>query len=198
MSGIAGLASWGGHPVDPEWIHRAADFMAMRGPDGRQVWIGESAVLAHALLRTTSESARERQPLSFEGQVWLAADARIDARDDLIGPLRNAGRSVPHDVSDADLILHAYHAWGEGCVTRLAGDFAFAIWDNRRRLLLCARDQFGLKPLYYSHKGDLVVFSNTSGCVLMHPDVSQRIDRLALADFLMFGYYPDLTETAYK
>src|SRR5262245_30683158 len=88
-----------------------------------------------------------QQPLSFDGDVWLLADARIDGDE---------GRAP-----DAERIVSGYEKWGEGCVDHLIGDFAFAIWDTRRQRLFCARDHFGVKPFYYARVGNSFIFSNT-------------------------------------
>jgi len=97
------------------------------------------------MLRTTRESLMERQPANLEG-FWITADARLDRRDELQKELEKEARKVERAAPDSELILHAYAAWGEECVQRLRGDFAFAIWDARRQILFCARDHFGVKP----------------------------------------------------
>jgi len=74
----------------------------------------------------------------------------VDDRDELIGILQAVGRSCSIASTDAELILHAYAAWGDACVEHLLGDFAFAIWDAKRKRLFCARDQFGVKPFFYA------------------------------------------------
>src|SRR6185436_13558103 len=96
--------------------------------DDRQIWMKGSVGLGHALLRTTDD-VDPGQPTSLDGQVWITADARIDGRADLVGELNAQGCHPVLHASDAQLILHAYGAWGEQCVDHLLGDFAFAIWD---------------------------------------------------------------------
>ena len=153
--------------------------------------------LGHTLLRTTFESESERQPCSLDGQVWITADARIDGRADLIKQLAARGCAVPKNSPDVELILHAYQVWGEDCLSHLLGDFAFAIWDGPRRRLLCARDHLGVKPFYYADTGRTLVFSNTLNCVRQHPDVSDRLNDLAIADFLLFDFNQDPATTSF-
>ena len=133
----------------------------------------------------------DKQPAALDGRLWIAADARIDARAELIAKLKAKGKAasaLSPQTPDAQLILHAYDAWGDGCVEHLLGDFSFAIWDAPRRRLFCARDQIrSIKSLYYAHLGSLVVFSNTLDCVRRHPGISGRLNDLAIADFLLFG-----------
>jgi asparagine synthase (glutamine-hydrolysing) len=96
------------------------------------------------------------------------------------------------------LILHAYHVWGEDCAEHLLGDFAFAIWDSRNQTLFCARDQLGVKPFYYAMLGERLVFSNTLRCVQLYPAVSQRLNDLAIADFLLFEANQDPHTTTFS
>lgn len=199
MSGICGIAHVDGASVDASALERMTKSMAFRGPDAQETWVGGAVGLGHTLLRTTFESEGERQPLSFDGQVWITADARIDARGELIAALRSEGREARSDMPDVALILHAYHAWGEECMRHLLGDFAFAIWDARNRSLFCARDHFGIKPFFYAQAGGCLVFSNTLDCVRLHPAVPADLNELAIADFLLFGedLEPDTTAFAH-
>jgi asparagine synthase (glutamine-hydrolysing) len=198
VSGICGIAHVDGASVDASALERMTQSMAFRGPDAQETWAEGGVGLGHALLRTTFESEGERQPLSFDGQVWITADARLDARKEMICARSSGGREARRDMPDVALVLHAYHAWGEACVRHLLGDFAFGIWDARSRSLFCARDHFGIKPFFYSQAGGCLVFSNTLECVRRHPAVSADLNELAIADFLLFGenLEPDTTAFA--
>jgi asparagine synthase (glutamine-hydrolysing) len=197
MSGIVGLLSPDGGPVDGGLLRRLTASLAYRGPDGQSVWQEGPVGLGHTLLATTPEAARERQPCSFDGRTWVTADARVDGRGELIQALEAEGRGGLAGATDAELILHAYAAWGDGCVQRLLGDFAFAVWDGPRRQLFCARDHFGVKPFYYATPDGGLAFSNTLDCLLAHPGVSGRLNDLAVADFLVFGLNQDLGKTTF-
>lgn len=197
MSGMVGLINQEGRPADREVLRRLTESLAFRGPDDHGVWIDGDVGLGHTLLRTTFESESERQPCSLDGQVWITADARIDGRADLIKQLAARGCAVPKNSPDVELILHAYQVWGEDCLSHLLGDFAFAIWDGPRRRLLCARDHLGVKPFYYADTGRTLVFSNTLNCVRQHPDVSDRLNDLAIADFLLFDFNQDPATTSF-
>jgi asparagine synthase (glutamine-hydrolysing) len=195
MSGLFGIVEPAGAPVDPELLERMLRFQSFRGPDGRGLWAEGGVGLGHTLCRNTCAAPGERQPCTLDGRVWVTADARIDGQDDLVRRLRARGREVPAAVTDPELILHAYAAWGDGCLEHLLGDFAFAIWDGPRRRMLCAVDRLRLKPLYYARAGDALVFANTLGCVRLHPGVSARLRDTAVADFLVFGLKQDLSHT---
>lgn len=187
MSGFVGVVNFDGEPLDASLLSRMVARLAFRGPDAQNTWAEGAAGLGHTLLRTSMESSRERQPLTLDGTTWIVADARVDARLDLVDRLRELGHRVDSDAPDVELILHAYHEWGELCVEHLLGDFAFGIWDTARRRLFCARDHLGVKPLFFAHVGSTVVFSNTLECVRLHPRVSEALDDLAVADFLIFN-----------
>lgn len=159
MSGVAGLLNLTQAPVDPALLQRLTDAMAHRGPDGRGTWVDGPVGLGHRLLHTTPESLQETQPLiSDDEQLALVFDGRIDNRAELT-------RALPPGITedketDASLVLRAYQAWGVDCPQHLIGDFAFAVWDHRQRRLFCARDPFGVKPLFYYHDGRRFVFAS--------------------------------------
>jgi asparagine synthase (glutamine-hydrolysing) len=198
LSGILGIFGRDGAPVDRPLLQSLAQFQSFRGPDACEVWAEGPVGFGHTLLRTTYESLAENQPASLDRQFWITADARIDCRAELEAELTNAGRKIRQAPPDSELILHAYAAWGEACVHHLRGDFAFAIWDARRKSLYCARDHFGVKPFYYIELGGIFAFSNTLECLRLHPEVSEELDDSAIADFLLFGLKYDETATTYR
>jgi asparagine synthase (glutamine-hydrolysing) len=196
MSGIVGIVSWRA-PIDRVLLLRMTDTLAFRGPDRQDSWTDGPAGFGHTLLSTTIESRQEEQPASLDGRVWITADARVDNRADLMRRLAQRGRGSLGSATDAELILHAYHAWGEDCVEHLLGDFAFAIWDSSARRLFCARDHFGVKPFYYAEIEGGVVFSNTLDCVRVHPGVGDELNERAIGDFLLFGCNTEPTTTTF-
>jgi asparagine synthase (glutamine-hydrolysing) len=201
MSGFVGILNLDEAPVDRALLERMTRSLTFRGPDAQEVWCEGPVGFGHALLQITSGIALEKQPAQLDGRLWLTADARIDARAELIDKLKAKSRTANSlflSSPDADLILHAYDTWSEACVEHLIGDFSFAIWDARERRLFCARDQFGVKPFYYAQVGSSLIFSNTLNCVRMHPAVSNRLNDLAIADFLLFDMNQDLSTTSFE
>jgi asparagine synthase (glutamine-hydrolysing) len=197
LSGIVGIFHRDGAPVEPALLQSLVDFLAYRGPDGRECWAGTSIGLGHTLLRTTRESENERQPASLDGRYWITADARLDGRMELLDKLdlsASSGQSLP----DSELILQAYAKWGSQCLAHLRGDFSFAVWDAPNKQLFCARDQFGIKPFYYASVGSVLVFSNTLDCIRRHPAVSERLNDLAIADFLLFDMIWEPAATSFE
>ena len=149
-----------------------------RGPDGVGVWRGEGAVLAQQALHVKPESRHEDQPLvDEEAGLVLVADARIDNREELQRTLRrDLRRSVRRDViTDADLIFAAYRRWGTDCAAHLLGDFAFAVWDRRKRQLFAARDPMAMRPFYYRIEESRVLFGSEVKQILSAPGVSRTI-----------------------
>ena len=201
MSGIVGIVNLDGAPVNRALLKTMTDHLAFRGPDAQSMWVEGKAGnvgFGHTMLRTTWESAHEHQPFSLDGQVWITADARIDDRENLVQKLIAKGQEVVSTAPDVELILHAYHTWAEQCVEHLLGDFAFAIWDGRLRRIFCARDQLGIKLFYYFRSGKTLVFSNTLNCIRRHPDVSAKLNDLAIADFLLFDLNQDFATTTFS
>ncbi len=185
MSGIAGIFHQDGALIAAEDLRRMASLLARRGPEGVGVWLGESSGLVHTLLATTPESLFERQPLEDTASgCIITADVRLDNREELLDGLGISERSA--SIGDAGIILAAYLAWGEACVERLLGDFAFAIWDGRERKLFCARDHFGVRPFYYHHtSGCFLAFASEPRAILVLQQVPYEINEGRIADFLV-------------
>ena len=198
MSGIVAVVRTDGATVAPELIQTLTASVAFRGPDAQASRCAGPAALGHTLLRTGPASHHDRQPLTLDGRTWIVADGRIDARSTLIAELETDAQGLLVAASDAELILRAYMKWGTACVERLLGDFAFAIWDALARRLFCARDHLGVKPLYYAQVGAWLVVSNAVECLRRHPDVSDELDDLAVADFLLFGHKADHAATTFR
>jgi asparagine synthase (glutamine-hydrolysing) len=199
MSGIVGIVQFDGSVIDRRLLRHLTDALTFRGRDAQAVWVKGNVGFGHTLFKTTEESEHDCQPLSLDGNMWVVADARIDARDDLFPALKAAGEDDFDEShwTDAELILRAYRCWGADCVNRLLGDFAFGIWDDERQTLFCARDHMGVKPFYYARLGSLLIFSNTLDCIRRHPAVSAELNDLAVADFLLFGCNQDPTTTSF-
>lgn len=197
MSGFALILHKDGRPPDPAVTAAIMDALRFRGPDAQRVRLLEQAALIHTLLRTGDPLEDHEQPLCSKDNIWFVGHARLDARDELIASLRSYGSAIAPDASSASLILESYRLWGDSCVERFLGDFAFAIWDAPRRRLFCARDHLGVRPFFYADRPGSFVLSNTLDAVRLHPDVPQDLDDLAIADFLLFGGIQDPDRTSY-
>jgi asparagine synthase (glutamine-hydrolysing) len=193
VSGICGIVNLDGTPVEPGILQEMAEAAGHRGPDGIRYWRNGNVGLAHLALNITPESFHERQPLeSDRGGLVLTADARVDNRDELMSSLRTKGclkDGHPQDgaLTDADLILAAYQCWGEACPVRIIGDFAFALWDARRRRLFACREPMGTRALYYRVEPRRVLFGTEIKQLLAVPGVPARIFDPAVGAFLAAG-----------
>ncbi|MBC7813258.1 MAG: lasso peptide isopeptide bond-forming cyclase [Burkholderiales bacterium] len=196
MSAIFGIVYLDGRPIDPADVARMDAALAVYGPDDAGVWREGSVALGHRMLWNTPESLHEKLPLrNAAGNVTLTADARIDNRDELLPVL-----GLPSDTTDSAVILAAYEKWGEDCVEHLLGDFAFAIWDESKRALFCARDHLGVKPFYYYHApGKAFIFATAIEALLGLTEVPRQLDELMIGDFLAatLGSREDKSATFY-
>ena len=151
MSGIVGIVNWDGTHVDPRLLSRLTDARSRtRDPMVSTAGMAVPSVWGTHRSGPLATRRRRRSRSSLDGRTWITADARVDGRADLVRELTAHGCYGLRDATDTALILHAYRVWGESCVGNLLGDFAFAIWDGERRRLFCARDHFGVKPLFYA------------------------------------------------
>ncbi|HEV8516263.1 MAG TPA: asparagine synthase-related protein [Candidatus Limnocylindrales bacterium] len=197
MSAIAGLLDLTGQPVDPSLLASLTEALRHRGPDGIDRWSRGHVALIHAHSWTTPEELGERQPLvGHGGHVCVAADARIDNREELLPIL--AGYLPPGIPSDAQLILAAYQRWGSDCPTHLIGDFAFGLWDSIAGRLLCARDPAGIRTLYYARHGSLLVFASGVDAVLAGLGGDAPLNEPLLAEIVLGEWDRWTTETAYR
>jgi len=158
------------------------DAVSSWNPDERDVWINETIALGHTMLWNTAESKYEHLPLHTKTCV-LTMDARIDNRDELVKAFKWHDRPL-EKIGDSEFILAAYLKWGEDCPKYLLGDFAFAIWDDKKQQLFCARDHVGIKLFHYYISDQLFIFSNDIEGVLAHTAVPKTLDDNTVATFL--------------
>ena len=124
-----------------------------------------------------------------DGTVWITFNGEVYNYLELRPSLESSGHRFA-TRSDTEVILHAYEEYGSGCVGRLRGMFAFAIWDAKDRTLFLARDRVGKKPLFYTSAGGQFLFASELQSLLEHPSVSRKLDPTALDDYLTYGYVP--------
>jgi asparagine synthase (glutamine-hydrolysing) len=183
LSGICGIYHPGGERVDPHDLDAIASMLVHRGPERTGTWHGGSVAFGHTLLATTPEARLEKLPhVHAASGCAITGDVRIDNRDELLARLRLDDRGTI--IGEVQLVLAAYLEWGEACVERLLGDFAFAIWDQRARRLFCARDPMGMRPLYYTHTAAWFMFASEPRAILVVPHVPFEINELRIADYL--------------
>src|SRR5262249_37479024 len=132
------------------------------------------------------------QPLFNEDEtVCVVFNGEIDNFQPLMTELTTRGHTF-RTRSDTEVIVHAWEEWGEACLDRFNGMFAFALWDARREMLFLARDRLGEKPLYYSLLSDgRLLFASELKSLLLSPEIDRRLDPQAIEEFFAYGYIPE-------
>ena len=192
MSGVVGLF----HPSNPGVpepgpIRRMADALRHRGPDGEGFHAEPHLAFGHRRLAIVDLAGGAQPMRSADGEVVVCFNGEIYNHAVLRAELAADGHRF-RTHSDTEAILHAWRAWGVGCLDRLTGQFAFALWDRGRGELLLARDRLGEKPLHLARLPDgTLAFASELAGLLALPEVSRRLDPAALDDYLALGYVPD-------
>jgi asparagine synthase (glutamine-hydrolysing) len=188
MCGICGLASSEGSP-DPAVLARMGGRLVHRGPDDDGLFARGPVALAARRL-SIIDLDHGHQPISNEdGSVTVVQNGEIYNFRELKRELERSGHRFATDC-DTEVLVHLYEEHGDAFVERLRGMFAIALWDDRRRRLLLARDRFGIKPLYYRHLGGNLSFASELKAMLEQPGFSRQIDPEALAAYLAFNSIP--------
>jgi asparagine synthase (glutamine-hydrolysing) len=191
LAGLCVSASFDGRRTASQDVGAMARAAPHRGDDGTGTWSGDGVALVHQRLVVLPEDAQCPQPL-VQGSLVLVADARLDNRDELVPQLVRSGYLVDAgEVPDAEVLLAAYRAWGTACPGRLVGDFAFVVWDDRRRRLVAARDPMGMRALHYRWEPRRrLLLATEVKQVLAADGVPRELDEAALAATLTGPYLP--------
>lgn len=192
MCGIAGIFhAETPKPVDPVRVERMCDALAHRGPDGAGVWTDHGVGLGHRRLSIIDvagspqpmHAANGRAVIVFNGEIYNFRALRRELEQDGF-TFRTSG--------DTEVILAAWQRWGPGCLDRLDGMFAFALYDRDKRQLFLARDRFGVKPLFLAHLSDgSIAFASELKGLLAHPLLRRRVNPQAIEAYMTWGYVPD-------
>ena len=190
MCGIAGRFNFDpNHPVDPAVLGAMTDAVVHRGPDAAGYFHGAGIGLGHRRL-SIIDLATGDQPLGNEdGQVQVVFNGEIYNFAEVRAELVARGHRF-RTSSDTEIIVHGYEEWGERCVERFRGMFAFAVWDARARRLLLARDRLGVKPLYYAHVPGGIVFGSEIKSLLQDAEVPRDWRPEAIDAYLTLLFIP--------
>ncbi len=190
MCGIAGAVSLSGRRIEdlPTRLDVMNGLIAHRGPDGSGEWTHSSGRVGFTHRRLAIiDLVSGVQPMTDPAGNWITCNGEIynylELRDEL-------GADTFRTTSDIEVILRAYEKWGTDCLTHLRGMFAFALWDESRQRLFCARDRFGMKPFYFSRVGDVLYFASEAKAILPFlPDI--ETDTEGFKDYLTFQFCLD-------
>ncbi len=190
MCGICGIInSDKEHHVDPQLLKRMTDTIVHRGPDDEGIYVDKNVGIGMRRLSIIDLSTG-KQPIHNEDKsVWIVFNGEIYNHKEIRNELEKAGHRF-QTQSDTEAIVHAYEEYGDKCVQKLNGMFAFAIWDKRKNIVFLARDRIGIKPLYYFFDKSRLIFGSELKTILKAKDIPRRIDLQALDNFLTFEYIP--------
>jgi asparagine synthase (glutamine-hydrolysing) len=190
MCGICGKLNFDRQlPIEPNLIRGMMDVIQYRGPDGSGEFLSGPIGLGHRRLSIIDVDTGA-QPMSNEdGTVWVVYNGEIYNFRELRVELEGKGHQFK-SATDTEVIVHLYEEMGDQCVTRLRGMFAFALWDERKKRLLLARDRVGVKPLYYTNTGKSLIFGSEIKSLLVDPDTVRNVNPRAIDRFLTYYYLP--------
>jgi asparagine synthase (glutamine-hydrolysing) len=189
MCGITGIFDIRGkREIDRAQLQRMNESQHHRGPDEGSVHVEPGLGLGHRRLAIIDVSTGQQPLFSEDGSVVVIFNGEIYNYQDLIPELIALGH-VFRTKSDTEVIVHAWESWGEDCVNRFRGMFAFALWDRNRETLFLARDRLGVKPLHYALLDDgTLVFGSELKSLLAHGGLRRDIDPLAVEEYFALGY----------
>ena len=192
MCGIAGYFDTRERRSIPEaLLRRMTDAIAHRGPDGNDIYRDAGVGLGHRRLAIIDLECGAQPMATPDGQILIIFNGEIYNFQETRRELEALGHRFRTN-SDTEVILYAWLEYGEACVHRLRGMFAFAILDQRTRSLFLARDRLGVKPLHYAElpTGE-VIFGSELKALLVHPGLARTLDPTAIEDYFAYGYIPD-------
>lgn len=194
MCGIAGIFNLNGEPVSVVTLRKMTDAIAHRGPDGEGFYTDSFLGFGHRRLAIIDLSPAGHQPMmtadkqfiiTYNGEIYNFQELRIE--------LEELGHHF-HSRTDSEVALKAYVQWGEKALDRFNGMFAFAVWDKTKQELFLARDRYGIKPLYYTLKGNKFIFGSEIKAILAHPEAQAQMDKQALLEYFTFqNFFTDRT-----
>jgi len=192
MCGLAGIFFINGRPeVDRGLLGRMNDSQLHRGPDEAGIHVEPGVGLAHRRLSIIDLSSGQQPLFNEDGSVVVVYNGEIYNFAELAHELSELGHSF-RTHCDTEVIVHAWEEWGESCVSRFRGMFAFALWDRGREQLFLARDRLGIKPLYYTLlPGGELVFASELKAIKQHPALDRTLDEKAVEQYFALGYIPE-------
>lgn len=187
MCGIVGFLS--NEEGKEKIIKKMNDRIVHRGPDGEGYYIDNNIALGHRRLAVIDLQSGE-QPMSNERKdIIVIFNGEIYNYRELRYTLKERGHYFKTD-SDTEVLLHGYEEWREELPKNLRGMFAFAIWDKRDNTLFCARDNFGIKPLYYYKTNEVFMFASEIKAFLEHPKFNKSVNKKIIGAYLSFSFTP--------
>ena len=189
MCGITGIFDTrAARAIERAVLHRMNESQHHRGPDEGSLHLEPGLGFGHRRLSIIDVATGQQPLFNEDGSVCVVFNGEIYNYQDLIPELQALGH-IFHTKSDTECIVHAWESWGEDCVKRFRGMFAFALWDRNRGSLFLARDRLGVKPMFYAQLDDgHVVFGSELKSLMAHGGLKRDIDPLAVEEYFALGY----------
>lgn len=185
MCGICGVLNLNSEAVDPHVLEKMAKTLQHRGPDENGIFVQGRIGLGHRRL-SIIDVCSGQQPMAATGsKLWISFNGEIFNYIELRKDLEKRGHQF-RTQSDTEVILHLYQEHGEECVQRMNGQWALAIWDEKKEKLFLSRDRMGVRPLFYTLNGRSFIFGSEVKAILAHPDVRREIDLIGLDQIFTF------------
>jgi asparagine synthase (glutamine-hydrolysing) len=188
MCGIAGKVA-AGRPVAPAVVEAMCDLLVHRGPDSRGVHQADGVALGIQRLRIIDLETGDQPIYNEDRSVAVILNGEIYNYDELRRDLKQRGHSFSTE-GDTEVIAHLYEELGPGLVRELHGMFALAVWDERRRRLLLARDRVGKKPLFYAQGDGWLAFASELRALMTDEEIPRDPDPSSVDCYLAYGYIP--------
>jgi len=192
MCGIVGIFDTrGSREIDPELLKRMNETQHHRGPDEGDIYTEAGVGFGHRRLSIIDLSTGQQPLFNEDRSVVIVFNGEIYNYRELMAELLELGHTF-RTRSDTEVIVHAWEQWGESCVERFRGMFAFALWDRNQKTLFMARDRLGIKPFYYALLPDgMFIFSSELKALRAIPGLPRAIDPRAVEDYFAYGYVPE-------
>ncbi|MEG0505159.1 MAG: asparagine synthase (glutamine-hydrolyzing), partial [Raoultibacter sp.] len=171
-------------------IKDMADRIIHRGPDDEGYFVTDDIAMGFRRLSIIDLEGSPQPMKNADGSITVTFNGEIYNYQELREELIALGYTFKTN-GDTETIVHGYEAWGTDVLKRLRGMFAFAIWDENNKRLTCARDIFGIKPFYYQHDGDRLIYGSEIKAFLAHPRFKKQLNRDMLPQYLCFEYMND-------
>ena len=197
MCGISGIFNFNGAPVDAKQVSEMNRIILHRGPDGNGVFAENNVGIGSTRLAMIDLREIANMPLyDTENRFVIVFNGEIYNYIEVGNELKKKGYKF-HTDSDTEVVINAYKEWGEDCLHKLNGMWAFAIWDKQEKTLFCSRDRFGIKPLYFYKDDNRLIFGSEIKQILSC-GIDKTVNDNTIYDYLVFNFIDHTENTFYK
>jgi asparagine synthase (glutamine-hydrolysing) len=181
----------GQREIDRAVLSRMNETQTHRGPDEAELYLETAMGMGHRRLSVIDIATGQQPLINADKTLVIVFNGEIYNYRELMAELKELGFTF-RTKSDTEVVLVAYQAWGEGCLQRLRGMFAFGIWDRAKQTMFLARDHVGVKPMFYSLlPSGYFVFGSELKSIMTHPELSRELNLQAVEDYFAYGYVPE-------